>query len=89
MPLLASLSAQQLTSRHRALRKLARRVLANDHDADEVVQEAWLAVLREPESRVRNLDAWLTQVVRYQAARARRRDLCRDQHERAAAARGA
>ena len=59
------------------LRRLARRLVADDAQADDLVQEAWLAALDEPPERVRNLNGWLRQVVRNLASRARRREVRR------------
>lgn len=44
------------------LRSLAYRMLGSFADADDAVQDAWLAATRADRSAVRNLDAWLTTV---------------------------
>ena len=58
------------------LQKLAKRILGDAGEAEEVVQEAWLRLLRGRPDDVRSLSAWLTTVVTrlcLDALRARRR----------------
>ena len=57
----------------RSMRRLARDLVTGEAAADDLVQEAWLAALDQPPERVRNLNAWMRQVLRNLAARERRR----------------
>jgi len=65
------------TERPRLLR-LAYRMLGSHHDAEDVVQEAWLRWLRSDQAAVREPAAWLTRIVsrlcldQMKSARARR-----------------
>jgi RNA polymerase sigma factor (sigma-70 family) len=45
------------------LRAVAYRMLGSVHEADDVVQDAWLRLVRSPASEIENLPAWLTTVV--------------------------
>ena len=54
---------EQYTELSRHLRTLALRLVHEESSADDLVQEAWLAALDQPPSRVRNINAWLRQVV--------------------------
>ena len=54
------------------LRALARSLLADAHQADDVVQGAFLAALQHPPRPGSNLRAWLGTVARNLAFRARR-----------------
>jgi RNA polymerase sigma-70 factor (ECF subfamily) len=84
MPTFRPMSMAELAACDRALRAAAQRILRNADDADEAAQEAWLALFGAA-PHVHDLDAWLLQVVRYQASRCRRRGSCRSRHERAVA----
>ena len=56
------------------VRALARRLVANEAEAEDVVQDAWVAALRRPPRAETPARAWLAAVVRNAAAsRARRR----------------
>lgn len=71
-------------SEQRHLHRLARLLVRNEHDADDVVQDAWLAALRAPTDHVRNWSAWLKSAVRRGAHHRRRRvDDQRDVERRA------
>lgn len=57
------------------VRGLARRLVADEASADDLVQDAWMAALRNPPSEPRNLRAWLGRVVHNRAiGRARQED---------------
>jgi RNA polymerase sigma-70 factor (ECF subfamily) len=67
------------------IRALARRLVADEHAAEDLVQEAWLRALEGPRDRLRRPRAWLGGVVR-NLARRRNRSLTRQrEHERRAA----
>jgi RNA polymerase sigma factor (sigma-70 family) len=55
------------------LRRLARRLGANG-EAEDVVQEAWLAALRRPPKEEENVQGWLYTVMRFASFRHRRRE---------------
>jgi RNA polymerase sigma factor (sigma-70 family) len=68
--------------------RLARSLVRSDHDADDIVQETWVAALRRPPhpgSSHAARSAWLTTVVRHAAARLLRSKERRDDKELAAA----
>ncbi len=46
------------------LRVLARRLLGETGAADDVVQDAWVALLRRPDGRVRSVRSWMSGTVR-------------------------
>lgn len=60
-----------LTAEHAALRAVARSLVGPRHDADDVVQEGWLEILRSRDGAAAPL-AWMRGVVR-NVARSRRR----------------
>ena len=65
-------------------RRLARRLVGNEHDAEDVVQEAWVAALERPEPTRGSFRAWLGGVMRNLVRQRRRGDLRRaDREERA------
>jgi len=65
------------------LQNLARRLLSDEHFAQDVVQEAYLAARRAGQPR--NVRAWLGVVTRNLSLRVRRREAGRRARERAAA----
>ncbi|MDH3591035.1 MAG: sigma-70 family RNA polymerase sigma factor, partial [Planctomycetota bacterium] len=67
------------------VRALARRLLADPHAADDVVQETWLAALRKPPRDKTRLRAWLGTVARRLALKRRRSGGRRPRRERRAA----
>lgn len=68
----SELSADALLRQGRAMRAVARALLRNADDADEVVQDAWVVGLRERNGS----PAWLAAVV-HNLAQRRRRDASR------------
>ena len=78
--------AASLLARDGRLRALARALVRDPATADDLAQEAWLALL-ERGSGVRALSAWLATLVRRAATR-ERRDRTRRERREAAAARG-
>ncbi len=59
----------ELLGHSRWLRALARTLVLDDSEADDLVQEAWLAVLSRPVPAVRNPRAWLAGLTRNLARR--------------------
>ncbi|MFG0319064.1 MAG: sigma-70 family RNA polymerase sigma factor [Planctomycetota bacterium JB042] len=68
-----------------SLRRLARALLFDPADAQDVVQQAWLAALQRPAESIRAPRAWLAGVVRHLAKRTHRDGARRERRERAAA----
>ncbi len=72
----------ELLVEHRSfMRELARRLVMDDHRAEDVVQETCLAALRRP-PRAETLRPWLARVVRNIALNSRRAEGRRDARER-------
>ncbi|MEM1448315.1 MAG: RNA polymerase sigma factor [Planctomycetota bacterium] len=61
--------------------RLARKLVTDPNEADEVVQEAWLRALAAPPSDDENLRGWLVRVVRRVLSRRRRAAMRRSDHE--------
>lgn len=59
------------------VRRLARGLLDDAGDADDLAQEAWIVLQRQPAGAVADLRAWLAGVVRTIARRTRERDRSR------------
>jgi len=77
--------APEVFARHAAaLRALARALVREPADADDVVQETWVAFLQSPPSRLESLGGWLSTVLRRRASNRRRESGRRDLHEQAA-----
>ena len=76
---------EELLAHDPFVRGVARRLLADEHRVDDVVQETWLAALRRGPGPGGSLRAWLATVARHFAIDARRRDAAREARERAAA----
>ncbi|MHC4550764.1 MAG: sigma-70 family RNA polymerase sigma factor [Planctomycetota bacterium] len=79
------LDAQALLEHTRGLRAIARRLLQDDQQVDDVLQETWLAALRAPPDLDRPLGGWLAKVARNFALMRRRAAQRRRRHERRAA----
>ena len=67
------------------LRSLALRLVRDDAEADDVVQESWLRALKRPPLDRGSSRAWLARVVTSVVQQRRRAGQRRDHHERAAA----
>ena len=63
------------------LRHLARGLIHDEHHAEDVIQETWLAVL-DQRPQPTHPRAWLGTVVRHQARKVMRRERRRSQRER-------
>ena len=77
-------SPEELLGHSRWLRALARSLVLDDAEADDLVQETWLAVLSRPLPTLRDPRAWLAGVARNLARREGRRAGARRLHEREA-----
>lgn len=75
------LDPEAIQRRHTALRRLAANLVVIPEDAEDVVQDTWLAALSRRAGSLRNPDGWLHRVARYQASRRRRRDAQRRERE--------
>lgn len=75
----------QLERHATALRRLAGALLRNPHDADDAVQEVWVAALREPPPQDGSHGGWLRTVLMRVVGKFRRSASRRDLHEIAAA----
>jgi len=76
------LTAERLLAHEPFVRSLARRLLADEHDAQDLVQETWLRALGAPARPLANPRAWLARIVRNLAADRRRGDDARAARER-------
>ncbi|MEM8713285.1 MAG: RNA polymerase sigma factor, partial [Planctomycetota bacterium] len=63
------------------VQRLARRLVGDPHEADEIVQEAWVQALERPPEHDGNLRGWLARVVRRSIYRRRHAALVRSDHE--------
>src|SRR5262245_27591152 len=75
---------EALLSHDDFVRAVARRLLADEHRVDDVVQQTWLAAWMRAPGEPRSLRAWLATVARNFARDARRGDARRADRERAA-----
>jgi RNA polymerase sigma factor (sigma-70 family) len=83
--LLHSIEPDTLLAHHEWMRRLARRLVLDDSEADDVVQEAWLKAVERPPVQPGALRAWLATVVRNAAKQLARGESRRDKRELAAA----
>lgn len=67
------------------VRSLATHLAADLHDGEDIVQDAWVAALENPPSRIRSGRSWLGSVVRNLARLRRRSAEHRDRRERLSA----
>src|SRR6187402_2362550 len=74
---------ERLLSERQWVQRLARSLVADPNQADDVAQESWLAALRNPPRHDANLKSWLSRLVRNTAAGLRRGDARRTERERA------
>jgi len=66
------------------VRGLARSLVLDPHQAEDVVQQTWLAVIERPPHHAGNLTAWLSRIVRNAALELRRRETRRAHWEQQA-----
>ena len=78
------ITSEQLVAHQDRLRALVSNLLLDEDSVEDVLQEVWLASLKKPPGRFRNLGAWLTRVARNLALRARREKMRRVNRERRA-----
>lgn len=78
-------TTEELLSQAEWLGALARRLVADPNEADDVVQETWAAALRRPPERERALRPWLAQVARNFARMRRRAEGARSEREASSA----
>ncbi len=76
---------EDLPNQTGALSALARTLLRDEHEVEDVSQETWLAVLQHPVSRVRCLGPWLACCARNFARRMNRSNSRRIRRERSVA----
>ena len=81
MSLPLSLAPETFTRHATALRALARSLLRDPADVDDVVQETWIACLESPPAQRESLGSWLATVLRRRASNRRRSQARRTQHE--------
>ncbi len=72
----------EIRSRDRALRGLARGLVATTVEAEDLAQETWLAALQAGETKIENVGGWMRMVARYKAFRWRHRERLRFDLER-------
>ena len=77
------LQPEELLARGTWARDLARRLLYDPSEADDVVQEAWIAAQQNPPRQPGALRAWLRSVIATLARQANRRERRRARRERA------
>lgn len=86
MPQALSFDEVWLKEQGLALRRLALRLLGDEHDAEDAVQDAWLAAARAPtRDGVREPRRWLATITRRAAGHIRRRARRGYERERRAA----
>jgi RNA polymerase sigma factor (sigma-70 family) len=76
---------QDLRAHASFLRALARRLVVDEHRAEDLVQDTWVAALEHPPRNSGSLAAWLARVARNLAANARRGEARHAQREQRAA----
>ncbi|MHC4815486.1 MAG: sigma-70 family RNA polymerase sigma factor [Planctomycetota bacterium] len=79
------LDSDGLRAQTRSLRALARALVGDAHDADDVVQDAWLTALNRPPKRGWSLGSWLSGITRNRARQQTREQQRRARREHAAA----
>jgi len=82
---LHTIDPDQLVAHHAWMRRIARSLVLDDSEADDVVQEAWLKASQTPPEKPGALRAWLATVVRNAAKQLARGEGRRDKRELAVA----
>ncbi len=79
-----SIPIEELMQHRPWVRKLARQLVLDDAEVDDIEQQTWLAALQRPPRSI-GVMAWLSSVVRNLASKRRRSDTRRFEHETQAA----
>lgn len=79
------LDERELQTKTRSLRALARSLVADEHDAEDLVQETWITALDHPSKTKTRLGAWLAGVTKMHARQHHRTQKRRNRRERQAA----
>jgi len=79
------LDADELQTQTRSLRALARALVADEHVADDLVQDAWVTALDRPPRQGWTLASWLRGITRNHARQLAREHRRREERERIAA----
>ena len=68
----------ELSDKHHAyLRRIAQHLVYDEADADDILQQAWLAALTHPPSSFSNFYGWMSHVLRMEALKSRDRSVRR------------
>ncbi len=81
----ATFAPEELGSHHGYLKSLARQLVSNDHDADDLVQEVMLSALEHPPQHLIRFRGWLRVATIHAASRLFRRNRSRSHREERAA----
>ena len=79
------ISNDEARRRHEALRNLARHLVSSAEDAEDAIQETWLARLNQVREPIHNHEGWLRRVLRRKVGLQHRQRTSRAEHERRAA----
>lgn len=79
------MKTEELLAQEDFVRRLARRLVSDEHGISDITQQAWLAALEHPPSSKGVLRSWLSKVTRNLAITRLRSDARRIERERAAA----
>jgi RNA polymerase sigma factor (sigma-70 family) len=80
-PVRSSFEIRELLAHADWLRRLARHVVRGEGEADDLLQDTWVAALRAPPGRDREAQPWLAEVLRNFARRAWRSGRARQRRE--------
>jgi RNA polymerase sigma factor (sigma-70 family) len=78
-------SLQELLSHQGWALQVARRLVHEESEAEDLVQRTWIAALRSPPNTARGARAWIRKVILNLARERHRRALVRERHERSSA----
>lgn len=76
-----SIPVEALLEHHAFVRALARRLLADEHAAEDVAQDTWAATIATPPSAIASVKGWLARATRNRAINARREHARRSRRE--------
>jgi RNA polymerase sigma-70 factor (ECF subfamily) len=80
-------SLESLLSHQNWALRLARRLVREENEAEDLLQRTWIAALRHPPGSARGARSWIRKVILNLARERYRRDQTRSRHERAGARR--